>query len=138
MKAVTLVEISGRCIPAIPAGTTFNIVSVNKEHGYASCKGLPITQIWLYEYEVVKMILIDLKDIEAIREMYEENPEYQYLCKSVNGMFVSDLRLIENPDRSMPANCSDGTCLYVDPGKRGSRCIPVNELKELTYISGDY
>ena len=49
MKAITTIEISGRCIPTIPKGTEFEVT--HKGLYYSDCTGLPITAIWNDEYK---------------------------------------------------------------------------------------
>ena len=50
--AITTVDISGREMQHdIPAGTTFQIGNVGSD--YTTCYGLPITQIWNSEYEIL-------------------------------------------------------------------------------------
>jgi hypothetical protein len=53
MRAVTTAEISGACIPTIPAGTEFEIVRVLEKYKYATCKGLPVFSIRLDEFEII-------------------------------------------------------------------------------------
>ena len=50
MKAKTIKEISGNCIPTIPVGTEFTIVVIVKDYGYATCSGLPVSSVWLDEF----------------------------------------------------------------------------------------
>ena len=54
--AVVIKEITGSCIPTIPVGTRFTIVCY-KGHANtnfsAVCEGLPISLIWLNEFEYV-------------------------------------------------------------------------------------
>jgi hypothetical protein len=50
--AITVKEISGACIPTIPAGTYCTIAHLC-EH-YSFCDGLPISQLWNDEFELVK------------------------------------------------------------------------------------
>lgn len=54
MKAKTIVEISGHCIPTIPVGTEFE-VSLISDHGYALCKGLPVSSVWKDEYTFIDL-----------------------------------------------------------------------------------
>ena len=54
MKAVTTVVISGACIPTIPVGTEFEVVTIVDNYGYATCRGLPISTIWLDEFKTLK------------------------------------------------------------------------------------
>lgn len=54
MKAKTIVEISGRCIETIPAGTEFTIIAFVPDYAYATCRGLGVSSIWNWEYELIK------------------------------------------------------------------------------------
>lgn len=53
-KAKTLKEISGVCIPTVPKGTDFEVVEIVKDRGYATCKGLPVSSLWLEEFSLVE------------------------------------------------------------------------------------
>ena len=54
MKAITVKQISGSCIPTIEIGTEFEIDTVVEDRGYATCKGLPVTAVWEHEYKILK------------------------------------------------------------------------------------
>lgn len=54
MKAVTVKHIEGRCIPDIPVGTEFEVVTVVSDRGYAICEGLSVTSVWNDEYRPIK------------------------------------------------------------------------------------
>lgn len=57
-----------------------------------------------------------------------------YLCVKNNYKFVAGMRLLKNPDLTMPANCNAG-CVYVDsPSQR--QCIPIDRLDEIYEIEG--
>jgi hypothetical protein len=50
MKAKTIKEIRGSCIPTIPVGTEFTVVAVVAGYGYATCLGLAVSSVWLDEF----------------------------------------------------------------------------------------
>lgn len=69
-----------------------------------------------------------LKPEEALAER-EGN---RYLCVRGYRVWASDIRLVANPDHTLPKNCSKG-CLYVDD-VYAKCCTPINHLDEIYLI----
>lgn len=61
-----------------------------------------------------------------------ERGENRYLCVRGFRIWTSDIRLLKDPDRTMPKNCSKG-CLYVDD-VYAKCCIPISHLDEIYLI----
>jgi hypothetical protein len=78
------------------------------------------------------MLQIELTDFVLKPELALEDRESAYLCVRGYRVWVSDIRLIENPDRTLPKNCSKG-CLYVDD-VYAKCCTPINRLDEIYLI----
>lgn len=64
----------------------------------------------------------------------EQSANKAYLCVKNNYKFVAGMRLLKNPDRTMPANCDAG-CIYVDDPSQ-KRCVPIDRLDEIYEIEG--
>lgn len=64
----------------------------------------------------------------------EQTANKAYLCTKLNYKFVAEMRLLNYPDRTMPANCSAG-CIYVDCPKERC-CVPIDRLDEIYEIEG--
>lgn len=62
----------------------------------------------------------------------EQSAGKTYLCVKNNYKFVASMRLLKNPDRTMPANCDAG-CIYVDD-VCSKRCVPIDKLDEIYEI----
>lgn len=55
LPAITTKEISGRCIPTIPAGTGFFIITEIPDYSHSTCRGLPVSSVWMWEYELLPL-----------------------------------------------------------------------------------
>ncbi len=79
------------------------------------------------------------KELQSIYENYYDIDESkEFLCKLNDFHYVVELRLLDDPDRTMPANIvvdgkTEDCCLYVDP-PGGRECIPIDKLQELYLI----
>jgi hypothetical protein len=83
----------------------------------------------------VDLTATDLRKALNEARTYREGVDQRFLCKQKYRLFVSDISLLKNPDRSMPANVSDG-CLYV---LGPDEAIPIDKLDAIYYIEGgDY
>ncbi len=59
-------------------------------------------------------------------------PNHWALCVRGYRIWVSDIRLCENPDHTLPRNCTKG-CLYVDD-VFAKCCTPINHLDEIYLV----
>jgi len=91
--------------------------------------------------------MIQLKKIEDFYEYWYnkhdiKGEDLNCLCLYEGILFVSNMHLLptEDVDWSLHTNCVDG-CLYVNPGKKIGKVIPVDELDELYEVGfekGDF
>ena len=52
-KAITIKEISGKCIEPIPTGKVFDVIVRNEERAYSTCENLGVTSVWNDEYKFI-------------------------------------------------------------------------------------